>query len=137
MVEFDSKSTLYIRDGVVVRISGTPDIYSISMIDFVKDTMKHLGILNMKTHTYTKGVDETKHYFKKFHGYGISLTVINALKAFNIEHVELIECRTGRVYKFKVSQFTSELVNKYDNVGDIQHVVPIMECSDYMPEVRV
>jgi len=82
----------------------------------------HLDAGGSQVRGFVSPRTRAEHYFRKFDGYGLSLSVLPLLTEWGIARVLIAETDTGTVYEYLLRDFERH-GSVYDNEGDRQLVL--------------
>ena len=88
---------------------------------------KIVGQMNLDNFTYITNRIKSKHLMRKFNGYGISETVLNHLKKYNIKKI-LILTDNGE-YRFMLNQYLDTHLIYIEGENDAQMFVRLEEAK--------
>lgn len=88
----------------------------------------HKVVGSIKNNIYKKTVTRSKHLFRKFNGYGISLCVLDELKEKGITHIQITEKDTKQIFTCSLADYF-QFGNKYQFNDDVQLVLSMDHFS--------
>lgn len=93
------------------------------------------GIINTELRRYST-IRKPEHYFKKYQGYGISLTEIKEMRRFGVNHIIIRYEGTNRntIYIIKLEKACEGIT--YINNEDEQIIIPEKELNIIGTEIK-
>lgn len=81
-----------------------------------------LDVGNSQVRGFVSPRERAEHFFRKFDGYGLSLSVLDLLSEWGVVRVLIAETDTGTVWEYMTRDFEAH-GSVYDNEGDRQLVL--------------
>lgn len=90
---------------------------------------KEMGVINLEKNAYITRRKRKEHYFRKYKGYGISVSILQYIKTKGVSNIILIEenKKGERIYRTTRREFFKKGIRHTDKQADRQLILPITE----------